>query len=225
MKTINLYFDESGDLGIKGSRFFLLTALEVNEENNKSMIRRAGRIISRYKIDRNIKKDKEIKGSLLKRGGRIDLLNSILLKNIKVRYIVLDIKNTTFLLTKSDDKNACYNYLIQLIVKNVLKDYPTVLNINLYLDNRDVKIGNRLSLKPYLYNKLVLERLEYNELPKKINFNITYLESESCYLIQWVDIVSNSLYKKYNNTSSEFYELIKPKIIYESRFPSKNFGK
>ena len=189
------------------------------------MNRRAGRVINRYKIKENIKKGKEVKGNSLKRGSRIDLLNAILAKNVKVRYIVLDIKKTTFLISTSDDKNACYNYLVQLIIKNVIKDYPEVKYINLYLDNRDVKIGNRLSLKPYLYNRLVLERIDTGELKYKINFQVNYLESESCYLIQWVDIISNSLFKKYNNTTDEFYNIIKPFIIFESKFPSKTFGK
>ena len=115
--------------------------------------------------------------------------------------------------------------MVQLIIKNVVKDYPEVKYINLYLDNRDVKIGNRLSLKPYLYNRLVLEKIDTGELKYKINFQVNYLESESCYLIQWVDIISNSLFKKYNNTTDEFYNIIKPFIIFESKFPSKTFGK
>ncbi len=225
MNKINLFFDESGDLGLKGSRYFLISAIEIEQDVLKPMNRRAGRVINRYKIKENIKKGKEVKGNSLKRGSRIDLLNAILAKNVKVRYIVLDIKKTTFLISTSDDKNACYNYLVQLIIKNVIKDYPEVKYINLYLDNRDVKIGNRLSLKPYLYNRLVLEKIDTGELKYKINFQVNYLESESCYLIQWVDIISNSLFKKYNNTTDEFYNIIKPFIIFESKFPSKTFGK
>ena len=146
------------------------------------------------------------------------------LNSNKVRYIVLDLKQTTMLLAKSDDKNACFNYLIQLIVKRIVEEYKDVEKINLYLDNRSVKIGNRLSLKPYLYNKLVLEQLETKNNVKRIEFDINYFESESCYLIQWADIVANSLYKKYNSNNEKFYAKIKPYIVYESRFPSKKFG-
>ena len=138
--------------------------------------------------------------------------------------LVLDLKQTTMLLAKSDDKNACFNYLIQLIVKRIVEEYKDVEKINLYLDNRSVKIGNRLSLKPYLYNKLVLEQLETKNNVKRIEFDINYFESESCYLIQWADIVANSLYKKYNSNNEKFYAKIKPYIVYENRFPSKKFG-
>ena len=41
----------------------------------------------------------------------------------------------------------------------------------------------------------------------------------------WADIVANSLYKKYNSNDDSFYNIIKPYIICESKFPSKKFGK
>ena len=129
------------------------------------------------------------------------------------------------LLEKPDDKNACFNYLIQLIVKQIIFEIPDIKKTNLFLDNRSVKIGNRLSLKPYLYNKLVLEQLEIKNEVKRIDFNITYLESESCYLIQWAVIIANSLYKKYNSNEELFYKKIEPFIVFESKFPSRNFGK
>lgn len=222
--VVNLYIDESGNLG-KDGRYFLICALEVDEKNRVSVSRRAGRVICRFKEKYSISKKTEIKGSNLSVDKRLELLESILLKGVKVRYIVLDLEKTTMLLKKSDDKNACYNYLVQLIVKNILEEKSNISKINLFMDNRSVKIGNRLSLKPYLYNKLVLEQLEYKNNVKKIEFNINYFESESCYLIQWADIVSNSLFKKYNSNNNQFYEFIKPLIVFESKFPSRNFGK
>lgn len=225
MEEINLYIDESGNLGPGMGRYFLICAIEVRADASKGMAKRAGRIINRFKAKYKLPKSKEIKGSLLKPEQRIELLKSILFREIKVRYIVFDIKNTTMLLEKADDKNACYNYLVQLLVKQLLIDYPTLKKVNLYLDNRSVKIGNRLSLKPYLYNKLVLEKLETNEQVHHIEFVTNYMESEGCYLIEWADILSNSLYKKYNTNVDKFYKIIKPYVIFESKFPFKSFGK
>lgn len=224
MEEVNLYIDESGDLGT-GGRYFLICALEVQANLKKSLIKRAGRVIERYKKERHIKKTNEIKGCRLKDAGRLELINKILYKGISVRYIVLDLKKTTMLLDKADDKNACYNYLIQLIVKKIVEENKYTNKINLYMDNRSVKIGNRLSLKPYLYNKLVLEQLENDSDLRRIDFDINYFESESCYLIQWADIIANSLFKKYNSSNNSYYEMIKPHIIFESRFPAKSFGK
>ena len=224
MKEVNLYIDESGNLGTGMGRYFLICALEVDPTLKNAISKRAGRVICRFKHKNDIPKITELKGSRLKDDDRLELLDKILFKGIKVRYIVLDLKQTTMLLAKSDDKNACFNYLIQLIVKRIVEEYKDVEKINLYLDNRSVKIGNRLSLKPYLYNKLVLEQLETKNNVKRIEFDINYFESESCYLIQWADIVANSLYKKYNSNNEKFYAKIKPYIVYESRFPSKKFG-
>ena len=224
MKEVNLYIDESGNLGTGMGRYFLICALEVDPTLKNAISKRAGRVICRFKQKNAISKITELKGSKLKDEDRLELLDKILFKGIKVRYIVFDLKQTTMLLAKSDDKNACFNYLIQLIVKRIVEEYKDVEKINLYLDNRSVKIGNRLSLKPYLYNKLVLEQLETKNNVKRIEFDINYFESESCYLIQWADIVANSLYKKYNSNNEKFYAKIKPYIVYESRFPSKKFG-
>ena len=225
MKEINLYIDESGNLGTGMGRYFLICALEVDSKIKSSIVKRAGRVICRFKEKNNIPKTTELKGFGLNEEKRNELLDKILYRGIKVRYIVLDLNQTTMLLKKADDKNECFNYLIQLIVKQIITEFPNIEKINLFLDNRSVKIGNRLSLKPYLYNKLVLEQLETKNNIKRIEFNITYLESESCYLIQWADIVANSLYKKYNSNIESFYDKIKPYIIFESKFPIKQFGK
>lgn len=224
MKSINLYVDESGNLGLGMGRYFLICMIEVKEEDLKSLTKRAGRVINRFKKKKEIEKKEEVKGSRLTKEDRIELLESILYRGIKVRYIVLDKEYTTMLLKKSDDKNACFNYLVQLLVKKVIEDYPSLEKVNLYLDNRSVKIGNRLSLKPYLYNKLVLEKLETKEKVKRIEFTTNYMESESCYLIEWADILANSIYKKYHLQTEEFYHMIKPYLVHESKFPSKNFG-
>ncbi len=224
MKVVNLYIDESGNLGSAG-RYFLICALDVNAGVCSSISKRAGRVIGRFKKKKEIPKTVELKGWSLTNEDRQELIDQILFKGISVRYIVLDLQQTTMLLAKPDDKNACYNYLIQLIVKGIINENPKVGKINLYMDNRSVKIGNRLSLKPYLYNKLVLEQLETKHTVNRIEFEINYFESDSCYLIQWADVISNSLYKKYNSNIDEFYNKIKPYIIFESKFPAKNFGK
>lgn len=225
MKELYLYIDESGNLGNGCGRYFLVCALEISKENQKTIHRRAGRVINRFKVKENISKNVELKGWQLNSRQREELIQKILYHNVKVRYIVLDLKQTTFLLTKADDKNACYNYLIQLLIKGIIDKNKNNLKLNLYLDNRTVKIGNRLSLQPYLYNKFVLEQLERKKRIKPYNFEINYLESKSCYLIQWTDIIANSLYKKYNNDNDIFYKIIKPYIVFESKFPSKKFGK
>lgn len=225
MNEVNLYIDESGNLGAGMGRYFLICALEIDSNNKSSMVKRAGRVICRFKIKYNISKSTELKGFSLNQERRNEILDKILFKGIKIRYIVLDLKQTTMLLEKSDDKNACFNYLIQLLIRQIIKESPNIDKINLCLDNRSVKIGNRLSLKPYLYNKLVLEQLETKSDVKRIEFDIKYLESESCYLIQWADIIANSIYKKYNSNDEQYYNKIKPYVVFETKFPSRYFGK
>ena len=224
MSDVSIFIDESGNLGSQG-RYFLICALEIKCLNLKTVTRRVSRVINKYKQRKFIPKSKELKGWSIREDDRVELIEKILSKDIRVRYIVLDKSKTTMLLKKADDKNACYNYLVQLLIKSIIKKYRNIEKISIFLDNRSVKIGNRLSLKPYLYNKLILEQLEKKKSAKRVEFEINYLESESCYLVQCADIISNSLFKKYNGNNNLFYKKIKPYIIFESKFPSKNFGK
>ncbi len=91
MKSINLYMDESGNLGTGMGRYFLICALEVKEDVVKSLKKRAGRVINRFKIKYKIPKINEVKGWKLTEDQRMELIDSILFRGIKVRYIVLDL--------------------------------------------------------------------------------------------------------------------------------------
>ena len=108
MKEINLYIDESGNLGTGMGRYFLICALDVDSSIKSSILKRAGRVICRFKEKNNISKTTELKGSKLNDEKREELLDKILYKGIKVRYIVLDLKQTTMLLEKADDKKCVF---------------------------------------------------------------------------------------------------------------------
>ena len=71
--------------------YFLICALEVKEDVVKSLKKRAGRVINRFKIKYKIPKINEVKGWKLTEDQRMELIDSILFRGIKVRYIVLDL--------------------------------------------------------------------------------------------------------------------------------------
>jgi len=49
MQEISLFIDESGNLGKGSGRYFLICALEISADIQKTMSRRSGRIINRFK--------------------------------------------------------------------------------------------------------------------------------------------------------------------------------
>lgn len=65
MNEVNLYIDESGNLGMGMGRYFLICALEIDPQIKSSITKRAGRIICRYKQKNRIPKTTELKGNLL----------------------------------------------------------------------------------------------------------------------------------------------------------------
>ena len=84
MKEVNLYIDESGNLGTGMGRYFLICALEVDPTLKNAISKRAGRVICRFKQKNDIPKITELKGSRLKDDDRLELLDKILFKGIKV---------------------------------------------------------------------------------------------------------------------------------------------
>ena len=106
MNVVSLYIDESGNLGISMGRYFLMCALEVDSTIKSAISKRAGRVICIFKQRNGIPKIVELKGSRLKDDDRLELLDKNFFKGIKVRYIVFDLKQTTMLLAKPDDKKC-----------------------------------------------------------------------------------------------------------------------
>ena len=78
MKEVNLYIDESGNLGTGMGRYFLVCALEVDSNLKSSLSKRAGRVICRFKESKGINKSKELKGWSLKENDRKFLIEKIL---------------------------------------------------------------------------------------------------------------------------------------------------
>lgn len=92
MDEISLYIDESGNLGSGMGRYFLICALEIDSSIRSTIVKRVGRIICRFKEKNNIPKNTELKGFRLSIEKRNELIDKILYKGVKVRYIVLDLK-------------------------------------------------------------------------------------------------------------------------------------
>jgi len=147
-------------------------------------------------------------------GNRQFILNKLSNKDdYFISYIVLDktkIKNQKLF----EDKNILFNYLCSFLFKKTIKNCPE--DINLYFDNRTVKIRSGNSLRDYLKIK------SYTEWNFNKELNLYYLDSKSSYCIQMVDIISNTIYRKYNNEKDHFYNKIK---INESiKFPQNTFN-
>jgi hypothetical protein len=206
---MQIFIDESGDLGRRG-RFFVIAALLPN--NSK----RIKNVIRRCCVEFGTKAPlEEIKGSLLKLPQRQRLINSLLSKDdFRIAYIVADKKFLQPQLTKR--KSICFNYLTQHLLKPLIKEAEE--DIKLILDNRNIKVASGNTLRDYLE----IEAITKWGFKHKIHLN--YMDSRDSKNLQAVDVVANTVFQKYERNLHHAYGLFKPQVRYGKRFPYQKFG-
>lgn len=203
---MDVYIDESGNLGEKSNdRFFVITAVCFLKP------KRIKNIIKRFKVRKSIT---ELKGSLCDVVDRQYLLNRLNSKNdYFISYIILDKKN----LEKKklfEDSNILFNYLCSFLFKKMLRNSQE--KINLFFDNRVVKVASGNSLYDYMRIKA------YTEWNFSGDIQVQYLDSHNSHLIQMADFISNTIYQSYRYGKSHFYKMLK--INDPIRFPQNRFG-
>jgi len=201
---MEIYIDESGNLG-KSNRYFVIAMVKfLNKKRIKNFLRK---YTKKLKIG-------EAKGQIMPFADRQLLLNKLASKDDHfISYIVLD-KNKVINSKLFEDKNILFNYLCSFLFKRTVKNCDQ--DITLYFDNRTVKVESGNSLKDYLKIKAYTSWNFQHEL------NTEYQDSKSNYCIQMVDIISNTIYRKYTNEKDHFYN--KLKISESIKFPHNTFG-
>ncbi len=202
---MEIYIDESGNLG-KSERYFVITMVQfLNKKRIKNFLKN-------YSRDNSLV---EIKGQVMSFDHRQVLLNKLSSKDdYFISYIVLDKENLTNR-KLFDDNNILFNYLCSFLFKKTIKNCSE--DITLYFDNRTVKVKSGNSLKDYLKIKA------YTEWNFQKNLDVCYSDSKSNFCIQMVDVISNTIFRKYKTAKDHFYS--KLKISESIRFPQNTFGK
>lgn len=205
-----IYIDESGNLGRDG-KYFVITALVTdNQKRISNLVRNTtSNLNSRYG---NVK---ELKGFHLDFKTRQNFLNRLArVDDFKIYYIVADKKHLQPRLFK--DKNICFNYLASFVVREIVKDSGG--DHNIIFDNRTVKVSSVLSLADYLRTQA------YAEWNCHGNMDIQYGDSERIKNLQAVDILSNTIYQKYDRNLNHSYNIISKHCESTILFPYKKFG-
>lgn len=217
MKEYFLYFDESGNLGVK-DRYFVIACILT--ENPKELENKMKKVL--LHIKKKYKNTKwngyELKANSCKPWIKEIIYKSIIEKNIKISYIVAD----KVWIEKSlmQDKNCLYNYLLSVLLDN-FKEVFRNNNVNLILDNKTVKVQSINSFEEYI-------KIHIN-YTKRLNSNITvkYMDSSSkeAYIVQAADYIANAVFAYYEHGYKPYYELIESKIDIKELFPRRKFGK
>lgn len=206
---MQLFIDESGNLGKDGSCFVICCLAPQNTKRLKN-------IVKKRCVDFGESAPlKEIKAYTLNLPQKQLLLNDILRKDdCSFSYIVAEKCHLEPRILC--DKNICYNYLVQHLLKPVIKGASE--DVEVVLDNHSIKVSSLNSLADYI-------RIEaYTKWGFMHDISFTYMDSHNCKTLQIADFLSNTVYGNYERKSNHLYAQITPLIRHSIKFPQAKFS-
>ena len=206
-----VYLDESGDLGFEqgGTKYFTIAfAIMKNPIHFK-------RCVKRVKVKYDIPRDVELKGYSTSESIKKDLLNRFAKLDIEIHAITVRKKNVEPKLRR--DTNIFYNYMVGLsLVERILQEPPNS-RVLINVDRRVISITSGFKFNEYLRYKIWYERER-----RDIDLEIYHLDSHQAYAIQGIDIICNSIFRKYNSNNYRLFNIIQDKVKSDRRL---YFGK
>ncbi len=203
-REYNVYIDESGDEGIKkGSKYFILTAIIVNKEEDLVIAKNID--IIKQNLEINIKN--QLHWKLLKgRPNKIMIMETISKLNIKIINVVINTKSILLI-----PSNNIYNFFSGYLYERIcwyMNDVNGIANINISAR------GNlsKKNLSSYLNSK---NHKKFNIDVSKIN-SIKIIPNERKRLLQLADCCCSALFQalKYHDDNHFEYVSIKQNKIY-----------
>lgn len=190
-----MYIDESGDLGMKGSKYLVLSALLVE---NPKMLDRIIKNMRRNKFRRELKKTEEIKANKSSKEIIIHMLKKLNdVKGARVFYIVLEKKKIISEYLK-DNKDRLYNYVAGKLARQIALNE---INVDIKIDKSK---GKQLLQEDF--NRYFLKSLNHKSRLQKVN--ITHSYSHSFSGLQFADILAWSCFQKFEYNNSFFIDLL-----------------
>lgn len=211
LKDITVFIDESGSIPKDqciGKNYFIITLLFV-EDNNinhlKTIFKRSRLKIAKKKDElmRELKTNKEIKGSMVSEKNKHLIYNEIIDKcseKFELAVIVLDCSKATDAL-KANSSRA-FNYLIKTYLNSHFRNcskYKNVNSIKFIIDERNVATGSKYTLREYLNTELNLV-----DSFTKQDIDVHYYDSKKYLLLQMADFISNTFYRKIQKNGADF---------------------
>lgn len=191
-----IFIDESGDLGDKGSKYFILAAILVEDKKVlEKLIKNARRS---YKKD--IGQSNELKGFSTPPKVKKSILKKLNQKNYRVFIIIFD-KKYKYKFDFDFDNNKLYDIISSHLAKIIDINDPTYIFIDRTKNKKD---------KQEIFNELFKSNLNnLNNYPVFIN----HVDSKKFKGIQVADMISWSIFQYIENNNDEYFNLLKNKVI------------
>jgi len=201
-----VYLDESGDLGFdqRSTRYFTIAFVIVEDPIPFK------RCVKAVKIKYHIPQGAELKGYTTRKIIKEDLLHRFLKLDMEVHAITVRKENVEPKLRK--DTNILYNYMVGLSLVERILEEPVDARVVVDVDRRITSITSGFKFNEYLRYKIWYEKER-----RDIDLEIHHLDSHAAYTIQGIDVICNSIFRKYNSNNYALFNIIQDKVKSDRR--------
>jgi hypothetical protein len=214
---MNVYFDESGDLGWTfnkpygsgGSSRYLTIAFLFVPPHLDHLPRRIVKHLYRFTktSPRNEIKGKDLSTVQLK--FFVAEVQALLASNPGIKLAAITVKKENVDSHIRTDQNLIYNYMTSKVIPEMVKTLPAV---TLRPDPRTIKVGSVNSLRDYLQTKLWFEMHASTVLSQKT------MDSKDCLNLQFIDIITHIVWASYERGRQEVFSLLNPHLSNQCLF-------
>jgi len=201
-----IYLDESGDLGFGqgGTKYFTIAFAVLKDPIY--FIRCVKETKIKYGIPRNV----ELKGNTTRGAIKEDLL--LRFQKIDMELHAITVKKTNADPKLRKDTNILYNYVVGLSLVDRVIEEPAGAKVSINVDRRVISITSGFKFNEYIRYKVWYE----NKRPD-IDLEIKHLDSHKNPAIQGIDVICNSIFKKYSSNNYKLFNIIQNKVKSDKR--------
>ncbi len=204
MKTVYVYMDESGDLGFSknSSKWFIFTLAITPDKRALERVTK--------KVWKPLKHKHKNLGELhayhsndVTRNRMLKKINEI--EDLKVLCVVLN-KQKVYI-DLQNQKNYLYNYTANILLDRLHnKGVLTQSNVELYIDRKDTKKSLTENFTNYLAKSMA---------KRGNDITVSLHKSHENKSLQAIDFASWAIFRKYEKGDTDYYDIIKDKIVDE----------
>lgn len=220
---IYLYIDESGSIHKNSkTKYFAVGGYFTFEKDKLKIISKYRKANLKMKKTKNLSLDSEIKSYDMNKNEKIDIFNKI--QDIDTFHGCAKVFDKSLMRKEIIDSNIFFNYAIKILIidcvlpiLNFEKETEEIEFI-ISIDNRNIRVGDLNNLETYLKTEFCLQDFD---------FKITYYDSKTNYGIQLADLIVNTFYNHYKDSSivDIVMENLKSKNFRVSLFPRNKCNK
>lgn len=207
-----IFMDESGDLGFnfkkkKTSRYFIMTFVFTAE---KILIDRIVNKIFKGFSEKEIKSHNGVLHAYKEKDKTIKKLLNLIVYRSKAKIIIIYFDKSKVYTKLDDQKHILYNILTNMLIDRLYESrlVPSNKTVRIIASRRETSKFLNSNFKSYLKN----------HAKGKHNFDIQIdiLPSYAEKGLQVADLISWSIFRKYEYGDNSYYDILRPSIIKEN---------